>query len=127
MGCKGVKNIISLDCQINGHKAIATITNVTYYDKGDTYTFTVENVRNPYSTEQSDVFTDVSYSTSDLYPVAKAAQPATGVHASVPHPLIIYNSTQNNLEYESVTELLISFQTVNALPKDGAVEIVYPS
>jgi len=52
-------NIIEVSCEIVGNNAVATMTNVTWLAGGGGYSFTLSNVKNPFSVQTSDGFSDI--------------------------------------------------------------------
>lgn len=69
MNCKGITNLKTLDCKVQGQ--VITITFLEFTNPSGAFTWEISGIKNPFSTKTSGSFTNVKFSDSEDYKVSE--------------------------------------------------------
>ena len=96
----------------------------------ENYIWTLDNIKNPASTQPSGSFVSITSVDKDGWAVQylnTIVVPAPNVVNINPGEIIIYDLIQKNNEPATVTTYEIRFTPVNPIPSDGSIQITWPN
>jgi len=93
-----------------------------------TFSWTVDNMKNPPSTIPSGSFSGIVVTDSNrLYHIAKYDKQTSGVTNKLPANILLHDIRQDLKEPEARTQYRLLFTPTNEMPNDGSIQVTWPT